>query len=349
MALHRLALRVVIAMIILTTVLILCYVLVNRSSPVKLSTDKSSQYRPTTAQEKMHVKSNLLFESLHIDATTTDPSSYAGISFPPGHEVDIDEACDINSEKRVPDIVHFIWFYPKQTELMFLHLVSLISAIKFARPERIMFWHHYMPVGGYWKEFMFAIENSTSVLHMVQRQPPDQSLGKQIDKAEIQALVAKYQALDSHGGIYMDLDMILLRPLDPLMCYDFIITQFDHHTLTDGLILSAPKATMLQAWFLSLYHLESEDENDLPRLLNEVYKANPDLATIANCSLWDIDVFTSSTLSAEWWGDRYAVHVAVAGAAAREINHENIKHKNTAVAEVLRFAYYNHRKPFVHD
>lgn len=113
----------------------------------------------------------------------------------------------------VPKIVHITWFFPPNTEFRFHHAVCLLSVQRYFHPTKILFWHSAMPTGRWW----IFVRQSVAHLLPVPYEPPTKVFNRSVAVPEHQSDVARLELLETYGGLYVDLDVILVRPLDPLL------------------------------------------------------------------------------------------------------------------------------------
>jgi hypothetical protein len=120
----------------------------------------------------------------------------------------------------VPRIHHVTWLDKTRTRFRFHHFISVLSVLKFVRPEKIMFWHTIVPEGEYWEEYMKNISASPGVtLEMKKIEAPTEIYGKKIKVVEHQTDIVRLEAVMKYGGVYSDLDVVWLKPIDDLLCY----------------------------------------------------------------------------------------------------------------------------------
>ena len=74
--------------------------------------------------------------------------------------------------------------------------------------------------------------------------------GKAINIVEHKSDVARLVILLEVGGIYMDDDIILLKPMDPLMENEMVLGEENYDALANSIILANKDSWFLQKWFL---------------------------------------------------------------------------------------------------
>ena len=175
--------------------------------------------------------------------------------------------------------------------------------------------------------------------------PPQSIHGKEITFASHKSDIERIHILIKQGGIFLDLDVIALKPFDPLLRYNFTmgIEYFGKPgRLHNGIILARPNATFLHKW-LETYKDFSKSEWDdhssqSPYKLQFMY---PDLIHVEPKSLnypsgQDIDLIYEERYD---WSNNYALHL---WSKIHDLEHgpEAIKTMNSTYGEVARLVYY---------
>lgn len=154
----------------------------------------------------------------------------------------------------IPRTVHFIFglspdFGGKPFSLV--HHLAVKSAFMVNRPDAIHLHYRYRPSGIWW-------ERSLPYLRPVPLDPPTHIGGVPIRHVAHQADVARLQILREYGGIYLDMDVLCVRPLDALLHHRTVLGQqssvgpdgaLRHEGLCNAVILAEPGAAFLDAWW----------------------------------------------------------------------------------------------------
>ena len=74
----------------------------------------------------------------------------------------------------VPNIVHFIWF-GENKNMSFINYVSILSAHKIQKPEKIMLHCNHLPVGPWWEKIWKEVP-----LTIMHREPPEEVHGQKL-------------------------------------------------------------------------------------------------------------------------------------------------------------------------
>ncbi len=125
----------------------------------------------------------------------------------------------INTPTLIPNKLHFIFgmasdFGGKPFSLS--HYLAIQSAVTLNQPEVSFFHYQYEPVGEWW-------EKAKPLLTLNKVDAPKEIMGNKLYHVAHQADVVRLQMLKEHGGIYLDLDTISVRPLTPLLQNKFVV------------------------------------------------------------------------------------------------------------------------------
>lgn len=111
---------------------------------------------------------------------------------------------------------HFVYIKVRDWKLH--HYLSVKSAHQRSGANEIVFWCDYEPEGKWWER--------TKPLVNVQRViAPDQIFGKPIHEPAHKSDVIRLMALNEHGGIYADTDVIVMKPFTDLLDNKFVMGQ----------------------------------------------------------------------------------------------------------------------------
>ena len=119
------------------------------------------------------------------------------------------------TQTKIPKIVHFVYgMKDRNPELDLIQYLSIKSAQEVIKPEKILFHYHYLPTGE-WFELIRP--------HLTLRQVdiPTKVFGNRVDHYAHRADVVRLEALKEFGGIYLDLDVIMMKSLDHLLDEEF--------------------------------------------------------------------------------------------------------------------------------
>lgn len=112
----------------------------------------------------------------------------------------------------IPNIIHFMYFFGENSRpFTYVNYLAVKVANDVQKPQNIFFYYNEEPKNNpHW-------EALKSFVTMVKVDPPKEIGGVELKYPQYQADVYRLQVLRDHGGIYLDTDTFLLKPLDPLM------------------------------------------------------------------------------------------------------------------------------------
>ncbi len=119
----------------------------------------------------------------------------------------------------IPNILHFVFgmapdFGGKPFSLV--HYLAIRSAAVLNDPVDILFHYQYEPRGEWWERIKPQLTLNKIVV-------PEKIFGNPLHHVAHKADVVRLQMLQDHGGIYLDLDTISIKPLKGLLDHSFVI------------------------------------------------------------------------------------------------------------------------------
>ncbi len=160
-------------------------------------------------------------------------------------------------ELLVPNLVHFI-FLGDYTPFNFLHSLAILSAHHRLNPDEIIVHGRREPVESIWWERIKPLVTFEPV------EPVREFRGRRIYAYQHQSDVIRLEQLIERGGIYLDIDVLTLRSLDPLRRYSCVIggecylegregtyssDPRDFASVTNAVIMAAPESPFLREWY----------------------------------------------------------------------------------------------------
>lgn len=139
----------------------------------------------------------------------------------------------------VPNQIHFVYAGGRPFSL--IHYLAVRTAWKVHRPERILFHHTAEPDGPWW-------ERARPMVKLNRVAPVTEVFGNPVRYPAHQADVIRLRMLREHGGIYLDLDVISINPLEPLRRHAFVMGIEPGVGLCNAVILAQADAPFLRAW-----------------------------------------------------------------------------------------------------
>lgn len=117
--------------------------------------------------------------------------------------------------RQIPPYVHYVYGLSPTfggKPFAFMHYVCLTSALRILKPEVIYFHYVYEPSGWYWEEWKRGVRKSgTTRLEMVQQRDVAEIFGNPVEHFAHKADVLRLEALRDYGGVYLDMDVLVLK------------------------------------------------------------------------------------------------------------------------------------------
>ncbi|XP_060568267.1 uncharacterized protein LOC132726878 [Ruditapes philippinarum] len=245
-------------------------------------------------------------------------------------------------DKLVPNVVHYVWY--SRGELSFVGFMSLLSVIRFVNPCLIIFHGDTLPNGRYWD---FIVNISPNLIHL-QRERPEFVFGQRFGHNEHSGDIMRIEALLQYGGIYMDTDTVLVRPIDELRQYACVMsTQL--RRLGSAFILAEKNATFLQKWMDGYRYKYNR--------LDYTYNAMtyPQILALKYSNLIHVEIGTASRpkdlfgfkfYSRRYemynWSKVYGVHLFTRGYGG-PLNETTIRDMHSPCGSVMRHIFYGNK------
>ncbi|KAI7936070.1 hypothetical protein MJO29_015373 [Puccinia striiformis f. sp. tritici] len=171
---------------------------------------------------------------------------------------------------KIPSIIHYVFGMSSDfggKPFGFIHYASIQSAIQILRPTEIQFHYHHRP-GGWWFERALEIEGFT----LVKERDVTEIFGRPVKHFAHKADIIRLEALRDYGGIYLDLDVFIVRNFDSLLNQEVVLGQEARPTakykrrpgssssisengepvgLCNAIILSRPYSSFISRWLSS--------------------------------------------------------------------------------------------------
>ena len=190
------------------------------------------------------------------------------------------------SVPRVPNVVHLVWLYGKTNPMNFRQLLSILSMLRFIQPCAILFWYDgSAPSGQYWQHFLRNVTAQNIEMRMLNITVPNKIWGKKIAYKEHKTDIIRFEVLKNFGGMYMDLDVIILKSVRPLRCYDYTLGREDPIRLPASLVFSVPKAPFLLKIIENYKHYRRQWAFNSVEYPHELAKEFPDLIHVETSSI----------------------------------------------------------------
>lgn len=253
----------------------------------------------------------------------------------------------LSSTNDSVSVVHVIWFFPPRTPLRFHEALALMAVQRYARPRKILLWYDAAstPPAGRWWQFA---RQSVAHLLTVPYERPTSVFNRTLSVPEHQSDVARLAIIEEHGGLYIDLDVILVRPLDDLFKFDVVLGAETPDLLGSGLILARrPGTEFIRRWRRSYADRfdDSRWNEHACRVPMALARRHPASVHVEWFSMhrpnWDERHWLFSDGRLWDWSNNYAVHLWFRTHPPHVVyDPVTIRQLNTTTGEVLRHIYY---------
>lgn len=149
---------------------------------------------------------------------------------------------------RIPNIFHFVFL--GFTDFTFIHYLSLLTCKIVHQPDTIFLYVHHIPIEGKGTQWWYLAQDIVSL----ERVPlPKQIFGQQVTKFQHMADIIRLEKLIERGGIYLDLDVVSIRPVSHLYNEPCVLGKQCPNTRYEGLcnavIMAEPQSVFLKRWY----------------------------------------------------------------------------------------------------
>ncbi|XP_054284073.1 uncharacterized protein LOC129000983 [Macrosteles quadrilineatus] len=151
--------------------------------------------------------------------------------------------------KIIPNTVHYVLF--GSTSLNFISFLSIISVIKVQQSN---VWIHCdcTELSGHYWNLVESLSNLLQVpvkVSFIRR--PTHVYGQPLSSVYHSSDIARIQVLMENGGVYLDTDMVLLKPLDQYLHYEMVVGWPLDEYFGNQIMIGHPKARFLKKYLES--------------------------------------------------------------------------------------------------
>ena len=182
---------------------------------------------------------------------------------------------------------------------------------------------------------------------MMQRDAPKTIFGRPVYQDEHHSDIVRLEAVMKYGGIYHDLDVVVLQPLGKLYCYKTTMGEELPNWLCNGFFMSVANATFLSLWYESYRTFQSHQWNYHSVLMPcIIVREHPGLVHVEKDTIhkpnWEDfglrKLYNDGTFY-NWTARNYAVHLWYRFHNV-DYDPESIKRLNKTVGQIFRYIFY---------
>jgi len=144
----------------------------------------------------------------------------------------------------IPNVFHFCYGLLPEAQFGFLEYLAIKSAQEVNRPERIYLHYQHECSGPWW-------DKAKELVTLNRVEAPREIFGRTLNHFAHRSDVVRLTMLREHGGIYMDIDTLCLRPFTPLLDRRCVLARQGGRGLCNAVILSEAGGQFLDAWLES--------------------------------------------------------------------------------------------------
>ncbi|CAH1787672.1 unnamed protein product [Owenia fusiformis] len=259
----------------------------------------------------------------------------------------------------VPNIVHYIWVDKgKGIPFTFLNALSFFSVHNIWKPRIIYIHANQLPTGPWWQLVELNIGN---IKHIKIDDTQVKIYGKIPLYTEHLTDILRLEILQDYGGVYIDTDIIAMRPLSPLRHFGHTqgIGMLDKG-LSNGVILAKQGSPFLKIWHEAYwtYGRIPDDINstvwryhsiELPGTLHSIF---PRMIHTEQTALLGPKYFQyeNETIKERTWQKNYCVHIWKRFTKVPEHpNDFKFISKTSFVRELLEYVWFQQTIPILKE
>ncbi|GAA5880314.1 hypothetical protein JCM16303_003893 [Sporobolomyces ruberrimus] len=166
-----------------------------------------------------------------------------------------------SASRQIPPYLHYVFgLHPTYGGKPFnlIYYICMTSALRTLKPQILYFHYVYPPSGFYWEEFVRNVQDSgLTKLELRQVRDVTEVFGNPVWHYAHKADVIRLEALKEFGGIYLDVDVLVTRDLEPLYRCETVMgmesqpileATLPPSGLCNAVILAKPYAPFITRW-----------------------------------------------------------------------------------------------------
>lgn len=143
----------------------------------------------------------------------------------------------------IPNRYFFICLEPMEFSLV--HYLAVRSAATVNRPDELVVYYDRKPSGRWWDAAGEYVDEA------IEAQAPRSVAGIPLEHPAHRADLLRLELLLAAGGVYLDLDVVCVRPFTPFLTEPFVIGREDEdgsNLLCNAVMLAEPGSAFAQEW-----------------------------------------------------------------------------------------------------
>nr|XP_046915011.1 uncharacterized protein LOC124495637 [Dermatophagoides farinae] len=298
-----------------------------------------------------------------IKSNKFDNPLFAMIDYEHSH-LEFDSANSNNvtgfNEYIVPDIVHYIQL--ENPFFDFITLISIMSTVRHHKPKLIMIHSDRKKLRGkYWQKIIelnsSKMINTRIYLNKIPR--PRYIFDRKLSSIYHASDIARFRVLRKYGGIYLDNDVYVVKPLHKFRRYEFVIGWPENQYLGTQVLICHKNARFLRLWYDSYHNYKADlwyyNAGEFPT--KHILESSPNLVHRVR-NEFGVDNLVEmlyNQMNPHWQAQYYTIHLLERhrsylvpnksdGNRFRYFNEYNIGNYNRTFGEMARLAYFGEKK-----
>lgn len=249
------------------------------------------------------------------------------------------------SDYLVPNFMHFLRF--NEVEFDFLDFVTVLSALRHQRPERLFFHTNVERFKGEYWEKLLLTPGFADIVEMVHVDLPSEIFGQPMDngyRVWHAGDITRIRILMKYGGIFLDNDSYMVQSLDKFRRFEIAMGWDDNQFMGTQVIVAHREARFLREWletYRGAYDKNKWYYNAGERPTVEVLYKRPELLHRVKL-LFGVHylihkVYKANEVWAEW-RDQYCIHL-LKRHQDKKFDEDNFSKPPTTLREMILDVY----------
>ncbi|KAI5705201.1 hypothetical protein M8J75_012939 [Diaphorina citri] len=244
----------------------------------------------------------------------------------------------------IPNIVHYVIFNNQTID--FVSFLSIVSAIKFQKPDLIMIHSNLGDLSGYYWDILHSLLSVTnSTIHFQQTPIPTHVFGQKLSSIYHASDVTRINVLMKYGGIYLDTDSIVLKSLKKFLHFEMVLGWPERKDMGSQILIAHKNARFLRLWLngYRIYKSSIWYYNAGQYPTEQILHFRPDLVHRIKTKLGVHNLLTKLHEDPEWaeWREYYAIHLLARHyPGVEEVNEVSVMTSKTPYAQIIRYVLY---------
>lgn len=159
---------------------------------------------------------------------------------------------------RIPKIVHFCFGFAQDfggKPFSLVHYLAIKSAVEIIQPDEVRLLYRFEPTGDWW-------DKAKPLVTLIPIEPPTEIFGNPLLHPAHQSDVVRLRTLQEFGGIYLDIDVISVRPFDNLLNHGVVMGEEVGEGLCNAVVLAEPESEFISRWIAEYRSFRSRGRDE---------------------------------------------------------------------------------------